>query len=289
MRSLALLLIFSLNVGFACPQQKETTAAPVVSTPAPSASAKEYTFSETPTWQDEFEYSGRPDPARWGYELGGSGWGNNELQNYTNNLENAQVQDGHLVITARKESSGSRQFSSARLITKGKGDFLYGKIEVKAKLPMGVGTWPAIWMLATDSHYGTQYWPDNGEIDIMEHVGFDPNNVHANIHTKAFNHSIGTNKGNEIVVPNASTEFHVYSCEWKPESMAFAVDGKEYFRFERNSGYNWTQWPFDRKQFLLLNIAVGGNWGGQKGVDETIFPQSMVVDYVRVYGLIEKK
>jgi beta-glucanase (GH16 family) len=289
MRPLALLLIFSLNIGIACQQKDETPPAPVAAVPQPPIAPKEYTFSEKPIWQDEFEYSGKPDPTRWGYELGGSGWGNNELQNYTNNLENAQVKDGQLTITARKETSGTRHFSSARLLTKGKGDFLYGKIEVKAKLPMGVGTWPAIWMLATDSNYGTQYWPDNGEIDIMEHVGFDQNRVHANIHTKAFNHAIGTNKGNKIDVPTASTEFHVYSCEWQPNYISFAVDGKQYFRFDRNSSYNWTQWPFDRKQFLLLNIAVGGTWGGQKGVDENIFPQSMVVDYVRVYGLVEKK
>ena len=142
-------------------------------------------------------------------------------------------------------------------------------------------------MLATDSNYGSNYWPDNGELDIMEHVGFDQNRIHANIHTKSFNHTIGTNKGGEVVVPTASTEFHVYSCEWKPDYVAFAVDGVQYFRFD-NSPYNWSQWPFDRKQFLLLNIAVGGNWGGQKGVDDSIFPQSMEVDYVRVYGLVEK-
>ena len=289
MRPLSFLLFFSLNVCLACQQQEAPPPVAAVPVPTPVASPKEYTFTDTPVWQDEFEYSGKPDPAKWGYELGGSGWGNNELQNYTNNLENAQVKDGHLVITARKETSGTRQFSSARLLTKGKGDFLYGKIEVKAKLPTGVGTWPAIWTLATDSNYGSSYWPDNGELDIMEHVGFDQNKIHANIHTKAFNHTIGTNKGSEIEVPTASTEFHVYTCEWQPDYIAFAVDGKQYFRFDRIASYNWSQWPFDRKQFLLLNIAVGGNWGGQKGVDENIFPQSMVVDYVRVYELVEKK
>ncbi len=144
-------------------------------------------------------------------------------------------------------------------------------------------------MLATDNNYGTQYWPDNGEMDIMEHVGFDQNRVHANIHTKAFNHGIGTNKGSSTDVPTASTEFHVYSLEWQPNHLAFAVDGKDFFRFDKISSYNWSQWPFDRKQFLLLNIAVGGNWGGQKGVDANIFPQSMEVDYVRVYELVEKK
>lgn len=285
--TLLLLVTFSLNAS--CQQKQEAAPAPVAIGPKPPTPPKEYTFSEKPVWQDEFEYSGKPDPAKWGYDLGGSGWGNNELQNYTDQLENAQVRDGHLVITARKGSSGERQFSSARLLTKGKGDFLYGKIEVKAKLPTGVGTWPAIWTLATDSNYGTDYWPDNGEMDIMEHVGFDQNRIHANIHTKSFNHSIGTNKGSDIEVPTASTEFHVYSLEWQPGYVAFAVDGKVFFRFDKVSSFNWSQWPFDRKQFLLLNIAVGGNWGGQKGVDENIFPQSMEVDYVRVYGLVEKK
>lgn len=284
--------VFFLALGLtstACRSQEANQPTPTQLSKPGAVVAKTYAFTTNPVWQDEFDYTGKPDSTKWGYDLGGSGWGNNELQNYTNNLDNARVQDGHLVITAIQAPSGNRQFSSARLLTKGKGDFLYGRIEVKAKLPSGVGTWPAIWTLATDSHYGDKYWPDNGEMDIMEHVGFDQDNVHANIHTKSFNHSIGTNKGNEVVVPNASTEFHVYACEWKPDYVAFFVDGKEYFRFDHNASYNWSQWPFDRKQFLLLNIAVGGNWGGQKGVAENIFPQSMTVDYVRVYGLEEVK
>ncbi len=289
MRYLSFIFFALCLAGTACSTQQESQPAPIqVPKPGPVV-AKEYVFSAAPVWQDEFDYTGKPDSLKWGYDLGGDGWGNNELQNYTNKLENARVKDGQLVITAIREPSGKQQFSSARLITKGKGDFLYGRIEVKAKLPSGLGTWPAIWMLATDNIYGTQYWPDNGEIDIMEHVGFDQDNVHANIHTKAFNHSIGTNKGNEIKVPNASTEFHVYACEWKPDYLAFFVDGKQYFRFDNASSYNWSQWPFDRKQFLLLNIAIGGNWGGQKGVDGGVLPQSMTVDYVRVYGLEEKK
>jgi beta-glucanase (GH16 family) len=288
MRPPVLLLSVSLLVGMACQTGSPVTPAPVI-TPKPTAPPVEYTFADTPDWQDEFDYDGKPNPAKWGYDVGGSGWGNNELQNYTNNLENAFVKDGHLTIKAIKEPSGGRNYSSARLVTKGKGDFLYGKIEVRAKLPTGVGTWPAIWTLASQSDYGTQYWPDNGELDIMEHVGFDQNTVHANIHTKAFNHAIGTNKGNKIQVPTASTEFHVYSCEWKPDLIVFFVDGKEYFRFQKDSLYGWAEWPFNKPQHLLLNIAVGGNWGGQKGVDNSIFPQSMEVDYVRVYKLVEKK
>jgi beta-glucanase (GH16 family) len=257
-------------------------------TTAPAAPA-DYTFTEKPIWQDEFEYTGRPDPSRWGYDLGGSGWGNNELQNYTNNLENARVENGHLLIEARKEASGNRAYSSARLVSKGKGDFTYGRFEVRAKLPSGRGTWPAIWTLASQSTYGDRFWPDNGEIDIMEHVGFDQDRVHGNVHTKAFNHSIKTNKGNSIQVPGASTGFHVYGCEWTPDRVTILLDNKPYFTFRKEAGYGWAEWPFDKPFHLLLNIAVGGNWGGQKGVDDSIFPQKMEVDYVRVYGLVEKK
>ena len=248
-----------------------------------------YEFGTSPIWQDEFDYSGKPDQKKWSYATGDNGWGNNELQNYTDRIENARVENGNLVITAIKEQSGKLNYSSARLVSKGKGDFLYGKFEIKAKLPQGRGTWPAIWMLGTDKIYGNKGWPDNGEIDIMEHVGFDQNRVHGNIHTKAFNHAIKTNKGNNTLVNNASTEFHIYSCQWTPEYISILVDGVEYFKFVNEPGYNWEQWPFDKPFHFLLNIAVGGNWGGQKGVDDSIFPQKMEVDYVRVYPLIEKK
>ena len=254
----------------------------------PQISAK-YEFGTTPVWQDEFNYSGKPDPKKWGYDIGDNGWGNNELQNYTDNQKNARVENGNLIIEAFKEQSGKLNYSSARLVSKGKGDFLYGKFEIKAKLPVGRGTWPAIWMLASENTYGNKGWPDNGEIDIMEHVGFDQNNIHGNIHTKAFNHSIGTNKGNNVLINTASTEFHIYGCIWTPDYVAISVDGKEYFRFVKEKDYQWQQWPFDKSFHLLLNIAIGGNWGGQKGVDDSIFSQKMEVDYIRVYPLVEKK
>lgn len=254
----------------------------------PQISAK-YEFGTTPVWQDEFDYSGKPDPKKWGYDIGDNGWGNNELENYTDNQKNVRVENGNLIIEAIKEQSGKLNYSSARLVSKGKGDFLYGKFEIRAKLPVGRGTWPAIWMLASENSYGNKGWPDNGEIDIMEHVGFDQNNIHGNIHTKAFNHSIGTNKGNNVLINTASSEFHVYGCEWTPNYLALSVDGKEYFRFVKEADYQWQQWPFDKSFHFLLNIAVGGNWGGQKGVDDSIFPQKMEVDYIRVYPLVRKK
>lgn len=252
-------------------------------------SQKEYVIDkDSLRFSDEFNYEGKPSPKYWSYDIGGNGWGNQELQFYTDSLKNAHVSNGTLKITAINEFVGNNQYSSARLVTKGNVDFTYGRIEVKAKLPRGLGTWPAIWMLASQTEYGTAYWPDNGEIDIMEHVGFDQNNVHANIHTKAFNHSIGTNKGATIIVDSASKDFHVYACEWLPNSLTFYVDNKEYFKFLNSTSYGWEQWPFNRQFHLLLNIAVGGTWGGQKGVDSSVFPQTMEIDYVRVYAIKEK-
>jgi beta-glucanase (GH16 family) len=254
----------------------------------PSVPAPTYGFDDKPVWADEFDYTGLPDPKRWGYDVGGTGWGNNELQYYTENRpENARVENGNLVIEARKEAFAGRNYTSARLVTKGKGDWTYGRIEVRAKLPRGRGTWPAIWTLASQTSYGTAFWPDNGEIDIMEHVGFDPGVIHANIHTKAFNHSIGTNKGSQLTVPDCMDAFHTYRVDWTPTNMTFFVDDKSYFTFG-NSGNGWQEWPYDKAQHLLLNIAVGGNWGGQKGVDDSIFPQQLLVDYVRVYKLVTK-
>jgi len=237
-------------------------------------------------WADEFDYTGLPDPAKWSYDIGGEGWGNEELQYYTDRrMENARVEHGHLVIEARKEAWQGRQYTSARLVTKGKGDWTYGRVEVSAKLPSGRGTWPAIWMLPTNWEYGT--WPDSGEIDIMEHVGFDPDVVHASVHTRSYNHSINTQKTAKLGIPNARNDFNVYAVEWSPEEIRTSVNKQHYFTFKNerltNPSVDYNQWPFDKKFHLLLNLAVGGKWGGAQGVDDTIWPQRMEVDYVRVY------
>ncbi len=242
-------------------------------------------LADKPSWADEFEKDGKPETTNWDYDLGGKGWGNNELQYYTDRSENARIKDGYLIIEARKEDYLGSKYTSARLVSKNKKDMLYGKIEVRAKLPKGTGTWPAIWMLATDNYYGNNYWPDNGELDIMEHVGFDQNRIHSNIHTKAFNHAIGTNKGNNMLIENASSDFHIYAMDWRPDKITFSIDGDELFVFEKQSDYGWREWPFDKNFHLILNIAIGGNWGGQKGVDDAIFPQKMLIDYVRYYEL----
>lgn len=250
----------------------------------PDKIVKEYSFETTPVWTDEFDYTGAPDPLKWGYDIGGSGWGNNELQYYTNSTKNAKVENGKLTITALKENFGGKQVTSARLVTTDKGDFLYGKIEVNAKLPTGKGTWPAIWMLPTDWVYGD--WPKSGEIDIMEHVGYDQNNVHFSTHSEAYYFKINTQKTSARIVPTASTEFHKYALEWTPETIKGLIDDEVMFSFaNENSGYK--AWPFDQKFHLLLNVAYGGDWGGAKGIDDTILPQKMEVDYIRVYKLIE--
>jgi beta-glucanase (GH16 family) len=181
-------------------------------------------------WADEFNYNGLPDPKKWGYDVGGHGWGNQELQYYTERRkENARVENGLLIIEARRDSWQGHEYTSARLVTKGKGDWTYGRIEVKAKLPSGRGTWPAIWMLPTGYEYGG--WPSSGEIDIMEHVGFDPDIVHASVHTKAYNHKINTQKTAKIKVDNARSEFNVYAVEWTPEEIRGYVNETPYFTF----------------------------------------------------------
>jgi beta-glucanase (GH16 family) len=231
-------------------------------------------------WADEFKYKGLPDTSKWNYDTGGHGWGNNELQYYTKNqLKNARVENGFLIIEAHKEKLQHSNYTSARLITKGKGDWSHGRIEVRAKLPRGRGTWPAIWMLAS-SH--PLQWPDDGEIDIMEHVGHNPGFIHFSIHTKKFNHIIGTQKTDTLLLKDAMDAFHVYAIEWNEQSMQWFVDGKKTFEVT-NDGGGYEAWPFNQPFHLLLNIAVGGNWGGQKGVDDSIFPQRMLIDYVRVY------
>ncbi|HAH05903.1 MAG TPA: glycoside hydrolase [Elusimicrobia bacterium] len=238
-----------------------------------------------PIWSDEFDKPGLPDPAKWSYDVGGEGWGNQELQYYTeSSTKNARVEGGKLIVEARKEDFGKNRFTSARLVSKNKGDWTYGLIKVRAKLPKGRGTWPAIWMLSTPVPNDPVGWPDRGEIDIMEHVGHDPGWVHASIHCKDFNWPMNTQKTAKLFIPDADSAFHEYSLLWRPERMEFFVDDKPVLTFP-NDGKGFGSWPFDKPFHLLLNVAVGGMWGGQKGVDETVFPQRMEVDYVRVYRL----
>jgi beta-glucanase (GH16 family) len=234
-------------------------------------------------WSDEFDYTGFPDKTKWNYDTIGNsyGWGNNELQYYTVAREkNVYVDGENLVITPRKEAWGDFNYTSARLSSKEKGDWLFGRIEVKAILPGGRGIWPAIWMLSTDQEYGN--WPKSGEIDIMEHVGYEPDSVYTTVHTGAFNHTIDTEVGEATYVPGSEEAFHVYAIEWNEDKIDFIIDGEKVFTFSNSKGGS-NEWPFDKRFHLILNVAVGGHWGGLHGVDDSVFPATMKVDYVRVY------
>ncbi|UOQ98590.1 glycoside hydrolase family 16 protein [Hymenobacter sp. 5317J-9] len=255
--------------------------------PPPSPPAKpRYTFTKL-AWSDEFNYTGLPDSTKWKYDVGGSGWGNKEEQYYTKRrLENARVEGGHLIVEARKEAlMPGNPYTSARLVSRGPGGSqTYGRIEVRAQIPAGRGTWPAIWMLPDENPYGNHSWPDNGEIDIMEHVGYDPNVIHATTHCKAYYFRINNQKTGITKLPDATTAFHVYAIEWTPETITADIDGEQYFAM-RNERTGWEAWPWDKPFHLLLNVAVGGEWGGLKGIDEAAFPQQMLVDYVRFYQM----
>lgn len=234
-------------------------------------------------WNEEFNYSGLPDSTKWSYDTRGNatGWGNNELQYYTEKeKDNAWVENGILTIKAIKREIAGKKYTSARLITKGKGDWLYGRFEIRARFSVGKGTWPAIWMLPTEWSYGN--WPNSGEIDIMENVGFAADTVVGSVHTKTYNHIKGTQKSVRISYPESYKEFQVYVLEWDASEVRLYVNDLHYFTFKNeNSGPN--EWPFDKKFHLILNFAYGGNWGGMKGLDDTLLPHILEVDYVRVF------
>lgn len=275
-------------------QEPENTATAGVAEKA-SAPAYETVATKIPegyglVWSDEFDTPGLPDPSKWKYDTSRNedGWFNNEKQYYAADREkNARVENGRLVIEAHSEDLstagfvdwGKQKYTSARLITRGLGDWTYGFFEIRAKLPCGRGTWPAIWMLPSDD---SVKWPAGGEIDIMEHVGFDPGVIHHSIHTSAFNFSRGTQKTSSHTVPDACDTMHKYQLLWTADFMVFGVDDQPKLLFRKESDKQ-ARWPFDQPQHLLLNIAVGGNWGGQKGVDDAAFPAQMEVDYVRIY------
>jgi beta-glucanase (GH16 family) len=277
------IFLFSLAAFSSCSKKSGGSpyVPPVVTPNAPVDS--NWTFETTPVFQDEFDVNGAPDASKWYYDLGSSGWGNHELQNYTNLLPNANNAGGYLNITAIKEVSNGMNYSSARLLSKGAGDFLYGRVEVRAKLPAGRGTWPAIWMLPTDFAYGA--WPNSGEVDIMEHVGYDPNKVHFSIHTQNYNWTINTQKTATKNIPTAISDFHKYRIDWTPYAIRAYYDDVLVYVFV-NDGVGSATWPFDKRFHILLNVAVGGDWGGAQGIDDTIFPASLLIDYVRVYKMV---
>ncbi|MDR1226150.1 MAG: glycoside hydrolase family 16 protein [Prevotellaceae bacterium] len=229
-------------------------------------------------WSDEFDYEGLPDNQKWWYETGANGWGNNELQNYVSGANGtdtcALVSNGTLKIIAKKQGN---QVISVRMNTHE--SWLYGVFEARLKLPIGKGTWPAFWMLPKNF----QSWPADGEIDIMEEVGYRPNYISSSIHCLAYYHKVGTQKTAEKYIATAQSEFHVYKVEWTRSYIYGYVDGVRYFTFPNDKKNNKDTWPFNAPFYLKLNLAWGGDWGGAQGVDETALPATYEVDYVRVY------
>lgn len=232
-------------------------------------------------WSDEFNTDGNPKSENWAYDIGTGcpdlcGWGNGEAQYYTNRLDNASVQNGVLTIKAKKENYEGASYTSARLKTQGKFSFTYGRVEVRAKLPEGGGTWPAIWMLG--SNITSVGWPSCGEIDIMEHKGNEPGVVSSAIHTPS---SYGnTQNVSSITVQNVATEFHVYAIEWTEDKIDFYIDDQLHYTYNPTTKNNDT-WPFNKDQFIILNIAMGGTLGGE--IDPNFSEATMEIDYIRVY------
>lgn len=239
------------------------------------------------TWSDEFSAANGslPDSAKWVMETGGGGWGNNELETYTNRTQNAHVQDGNLVITANKETfTGTdgitRQYTSARIKTQGLFDQKYGRFEARIKIPQGQGMWPAFWMLG--NNIGTDGWPTCGEIDIMENIGKEPDKVHGSMHGPGYSGGSGLTGTYTIPSGKFADDYHIFAVEWETSAVRFYVDGNLYETHTPADLPSGKTWVFDHPFFILLNVAVGGDWPGAPD-NTTVFPQNMLVDYVRVY------
>jgi len=238
----------------------------------------------TLVWADEFTQPNGsvPDPAKWGYDIGGTGWGNNELEYYTSRTNNARIENGQLVIEARQESYLGKNYTSARLLTKGKWAWTRGRIEGRIQVPRGQGIWPAFWMLG--ANIDSVGWPTCGEIDIMENIGSEPATVHGTIHGPGY--SGGSGIGGPYVVPGGGAvadAFHVFAIEWETNRIRWYVDNNLYFNATPANLPAGKQWVFNAPQFLIMNLAVGGNWPGNPN-GSTTFPQRMTVDYVRIYA-----
>jgi beta-glucanase (GH16 family) len=239
-------------------------------------------------WADEFEQPGAEiDPAKWQFEKGMIR--NREAQLYTDRSENVRVEDGCLVIEARKErmavpnkrAGTFAEYTSGSVETFSKAAWKHGRVEVRAKCPRGWGMWPAVWMMGTNiTEVG---WPACGEIDVMENVGFEPDKVHASIHFKGRTRDVDDTS--TAIVEQLAREFHLYAMEWDGKQVRIFVDGRRYFTFDRDDAK--AAWPLDQPMYLKLNLAVGGQWGGRHGIDDAVFPQRFVIDYVRVYERAE--
>lgn len=264
---------------------------------AQSLSANDHQIDEpmparpaTQVFADEFD-GPQLDTGTWSFDTfrNKEGWFNKERQYYSaNRPENLRIENGVLIIEARRDRRALRRFadwggqdySSARILTKGKASFRYGFIEARAKLPCARGTWPAIWMLPE----AEARWPEGGEIDILEHVGSQPRVIHANLHTGLFNHQRGTHRGAQRALPTACGAFHRYQLHWTKDAITIGVDDRAYMRVRNDQPGGAGAWPFDQPFHLIVNLAVGGDWAGAKGIDARAFPQRFEIDYVRAWS-----
>lgn len=249
-------------------------------------------------WNDEFDVDGAPDSRNWTIQEWPRGVVNSEDQAYTPRTRNLRVENGALVIEAHKEKFDEAEYTSGRLHSSGKQDFLYGRFEARAKAPKGQGTWAAIWMLPSNPFtYATtcaddedwqgskecDAWPNSGEIDILEHVGYLYGHIHGTVHNRAYYFKNWQQRKGRIVLDDVTDEYHVYAMEWSPERIDVYVDDTLYFT-NVNERNGWRTWPFDQPFHIIMNLAIGGDWGRAGGpIDDSVFPQRMFVDYVRVY------
>lgn len=235
---------------------------------------------KTLVWSEEFNYNGLPDSTKWNIQVGKSRV-NNEPQWYTRDPKNLQVANGMLTISCLIENvEGQNRYTSGRINSRGKYEYTMGRIEARAKLPKGRGVWPAFWTLGL-----TGGWPACGEIDIMEYWGHNPNTIASNVHTRDYNHTKGTGRGGKIVFENPFDDFHIYAVEWFADRMDFYFDDTLFYSC-KSKGEGIGEWPFNAPQYIILNFALSNNWKpGEPGIDDTIFPQKFIVDYVRVYSL----
>jgi beta-glucanase (GH16 family) len=234
-------------------------------------------------WGDEFNTPGLPDSTKWGYEVGKIR--NAELQYYTSKrLENARIEDSVLIIEARKEKYSGADYTSASIISKGIGDWKYGKIEISAKVPTGKGTWPALWMMPTYSEYGG--WPRSGEIDVMEYIGVEPQKLHYTCHFEGTNGTGHQSSGTgSTFIANPFNQFIKYVMIWTPDKIEWYANDRKFHEYRKQPTFDYRSWPFDKEFYLILNLAYGGSWGGYAGVDDTKLPHKFLIDYVRVYQL----
>jgi len=267
----------------ACTENKPAPgpAAPIVTPPITNSEARDFNQYTNLVWSDEFD-GNAVDPTKWGYDLGGSGWGNNELEYYTNSTDNAYVSSGNLFIQAKQQAQGGRNYTSARMVTKGKQNFNFGRVDVRAKLPQGKGIWPAIWMLGSDIDQNN--WPVCGEIDLMELRGQEPNKMLTTMHfgNSFADHRMKGSPDQTLASGNFSDAFHLFSVVRSNNQMRFYLDEKLYYTFSASDA---SPYPFNNPFFMILNVAVGGDFLGPTGGPDatTVFPQQMQVDYVRYY------